>query len=89
MKRLTFAALAVTTALLVGCEADKQMNWDYGKAYHTVFENQKLNPNAGDDTPVVGMDGSRAALMYERHEKTAPEKKEQGSGSFEAFLKQK
>jgi len=87
------AALAVLAGALVGslagCQTtDKEMTWDYGKAYHTVFENQKLDPNAGDDTPIASMDGTRAAAAYERLEKAAPEEKKD-SGGFEAFMQKK
>ncbi|KHK02262.1 hypothetical protein [Desulfovibrio sp. TomC] len=84
---LLAAALA---AVLAGCQAEKEpLSWDYGKAYHTVFENQKIDPAAGDDSPVLGMDGARAGLAYERMEKAAPDEKANQSGAFEAFLKQK
>ena len=86
------AALAVLAALvgsLAGCQTtDKEMNWDYGKAYHTVFENQKLDPGAGNDIPIASMDGTRAASAYERLEKAAPEEKK-ASGGFEAFMQQR
>jgi len=85
-----FLLAAALAATLAGCQAEKEpLSWDYGKAYHTVFENQKIDPAAGDDSPVLGMDGTRAALAYERMEKAAPDEKTNQSGSFEAFLKQK
>ena len=75
---------------LTGCQAEKEnIVWDYGKSYHTVFEAQKIAPAVVDDKPVDTMDGTRAALAYERLEKQAPEEKKQGSGGFEAFLQQK
>jgi hypothetical protein len=81
------AALAAT---LSGCQSDKQaLSWDYGKAYHTVFENQKIDPAAGDGSPVLGLDGTRAAAAYDRLEQTAPDEKKQHVGGFEAFLQQK
>ena len=89
-KTAALTALAATLAgALAGCQTtDKELNWSYGKAYHTVFENQKVDPHAGDDVPIASMDGNRAILAYERMEKAAPEEKKD-SGSFEAFLKQK
>ena len=84
------ALVGMLAATLTGCQAEKEsVGWDYGKAFHTVFENQKIDPHAGDDTPITSMDGTRAALAYERLEKQAPEEKNQQSGSFEAFLQQK
>ena len=88
---LTRLALGITLAgFLAGCQtADKSMSWDYGKAYHTVFEAQKIAPAVVDDKPVDSMGGTRAALAYDRLEKQAPDEKKQGSGGFEAFLQQK
>jgi len=83
------AILAALAAALAGCQADKQLSWDYGRAYHTVFENQKLDPHAGDDSPVVGMDGEKALSAEDRYEKAAPDEKKQNVGAFEAFLRQK
>jgi hypothetical protein len=62
----------VLAGLLAGCQTDSQLGWDYGRAYHAVFENQKLDPQAGDDTPVVGMDGKVAAATYTRYENAKP-----------------
>jgi len=89
-KTALVAVLAATLGGgLAGCQTtDKEMNWDYGKAYHTVFENQKIDPSAGDDTPIASMDGIRAGAAYERMEKAAPEEKKE-SGAFEAFMKQR
>ena len=90
MRSMFFLIAAALAATLAGCQAEKEsVGWDYGKAYHTVFENQKLDPAAGDDSPVVGMDGPRAVLAYDRVEKAAPDERTNQSGSFEAFLKQK
>ncbi|MHC1789954.1 hypothetical protein [Solidesulfovibrio sp.] len=90
--RLTvpLALAAVLAGTLAGCQTtDRDLAWDYGKAYHTVFENQKIDPAAGDDSPITSMDGTRAALAYERLEKTAPDEKKQNVGGFEAFMQQK
>lgn len=85
------AALAgLLAGSLTGCQAEKEnIGWNYGKAYHTVFEAQKIAPAAVDDKPVDSMDGARAVLAYDRLEKQAPDEKQKGSGSFEAFLQQK
>ena len=72
-------AAAVGLGLLAGCNVDKQYNWDYGRAYHTVFENQKLNPAAGDDRPVTGENAAVALAAQKRYEEAKPpadEKKE-------------
>ena len=83
-------SLAITTVFHSGCQAEKEnIGWDYGKAYHTVFEAQKIAPAVVDDKPVDSMGGTRAALAYDRLEKQAPDEKKQGSGGFEAFLQQK
>lgn len=73
------AAAAVTCGLLTGCNVDKQYNWDYGRAYHTVFENQKLNPAAGDDTPVTGLNGTVAVAAQTRYEEAKPAAEEKKS----------
>ena len=90
--RTTATRLALAAALagsLAGCQTtDKEMTWDYGKAFHTVFENQKVDPKAGDGAPIASMDGTRAAAAYERMEKAGPEEKKD-SGGFEAFVQKK
>lgn len=80
MKRVAsvslLAALAVLGLLLGGCQAEKDRTWDFGKSFHTVFNNQKLDPAAGDDSPVVGLDGAKTAMAYDRYEKVKPSEKE-------------
>ena len=84
-----FALAAALAAALAGCQTtDKEATWDYGKSFHTVFDNQKVDPNAGDGSPIASMDGVRAAAAYERMEKAAPAEKKD-SGTFEAFLQKK
>lgn len=89
MRMIRYLAAAALVAALAGCQAEKQESWDYGRSFHTVFESQKVDPTAGDDSPMIGMDGQRATLAHERLEKQAPEEKKQHSGGFEAFLQQK
>ena len=94
MRNMLWMAAATLCGLLAGslsgCQAEKEnIGWDYGKAYHTVFEAQKIAPAVVDDKPVDAMGGTRAALAYDRLEKQAPEEQKQGSGGFEAFLQQK
>ncbi|MFP5257383.1 MAG: hypothetical protein ACLGQH_00040 [Acidobacteriota bacterium] len=88
----TLARLAlgmILAGFLAGCQTtDNSMSWDYGKSFHTVFNNQKIDPNAGDDTPIASMDGTRTALAYERLEKAAPPEKKD-TGGFEAFVQKK
>jgi len=92
MQRIRFlAVLGLFTGLLAGCQTqttDKSLVWDYGRSYHTMFEAQKVDPSAGDDTPITSMDGVRAASAYERLEKAAPPEKKD-SGGFEAFVQKK
>jgi hypothetical protein len=75
MRVLTIMAV-VLAGMLAGCQTDNQVGWDYGRAYHTVFENQKLDPGAGGDTPVVGMDGKVATAAYTRYEQAKPTEEE-------------
>ena len=65
-------AMVVLAGFLAGCQTEKEIGWNYGQAYHTVFENQKLDPKAGDGTPVTGMNGTVAAAAYVRYEETKP-----------------
>lgn len=76
MRRVVWILLVVSAGVLCGCRVNDQYCWDYGRAYHTVFENQKLEPTAGDDTPVMGMDGKVAASAYKRYEETKPASKD-------------
>lgn len=77
----------VLAGFLTGCQADKELTWDYGRSYHTVFENQKIEPTAVDDNPVVGMGGVKAAMAYDRYEQAAPPKEEQPIRSIMNFGK--
>ncbi|UJX41339.1 hypothetical protein K9F62_01175 [Desulfovibrio sp. JY] len=80
MYRMTaMLAFLALFGLLAGCQADKTQNWDYGKSFHAVFDNQKIDPTAGDDTPVVGMDGEKAAMAYDRYQQAKPTEKETAS----------
>ena len=80
MKRVAsvglLAVLAVCGGLLAGCQAEKDRTWDYGRSFHAVFDSQKLQPAAGDDTPVTGLDGTKAAQAYDRYEQAKPTEKE-------------
>ena len=77
MKRVLPAfALALCACALAGCQAEKERTWDYGKSFHAIFEKQKLDPAAGDDSPVVGLDGNKAAMAYERYEQAKPSEKD-------------
>lgn len=72
-----FGILALVLAgMLFGCRTDSQTGWDYGRAYHTVFENQKLDPNAGDGSPVLGLDGKVADAAYTRYKEAKPKEEE-------------
>ncbi|WP_428566448.1 MAG: hypothetical protein ACP59X_06285 [Solidesulfovibrio sp. DCME] len=73
---VALAVLAGWAGLLAGCQAEKERAWDYGKSFHAVFDNQKLDPAAGDDTPVVGLDGEKTALAYDRYQKAKPSDKD-------------
>ena len=75
MRSLWIMAL-VLTGLLCGCRTDNQTGWDYGRAYNTVFENQKLDPNAGDGSPVLGMDGKVASSAYTRYGEAKPKEED-------------
>ncbi len=92
-----YAAAAVLTPalfllpLLAGCGGkDETRGWEMGEAYHTVFENQKLNPDAEPDGGMVeGLDGEKAKAAYIRYEKDEIGKKKKGKGTtMETTIKQ-
>jgi len=88
MKCVLWILGVVLAGFLAGCQVDKQPpGWDYGQAYHTVFNNQKIDPNAGDDNPVVGMPGVKAGMAYDRYEQAAPPKEDQPIRSIMSFGK--
>lgn len=88
MHRMTaMLAFLALFGLLAGCQADKTQNWDYGKSFHAVFDNQKIPPAPGDDTPVVGMDGEKAAIVYDRYQKAKPSEKETAPNSMSGIAK--
>jgi len=87
MRYFVWITLAVAAGLLLGCRVNDQYTWDYGRSYHTVFENQKLDPAAGDDRPVTGMDGTVAAAAYKRYEEAKPESKEKPAPTILKFGK--
>lgn len=70
--RARMVMIVVGAALvLCGCQDDAQKKsaWEFGRAYHTVFESQRLNPEAGDDTPVAGMDGKKAMAIHDLYQR--------------------
>jgi hypothetical protein len=85
MKRVFWLSVLALAGLLAGCQAEKDTTWDYGRSFHAVFENQKLDPCAGDGSPVAGMPGEKAALAYDRYEKAEPPKEEKPGGSILQF----
>ncbi|MEA4855561.1 MAG: hypothetical protein AAGU21_14530 [Solidesulfovibrio sp.] len=91
MKRFATAAalacLACCGGLLAGCQAEKDRSWDYGRSFHAVFDNQKLDPTAGDDTPVAGLDGEKTALAYDRYQKAKPSDKDAAPNPILNILK--
>lgn len=85
-KRLVPAALLAALACGPGgCnEFSRNTDWQYGAAYHKVFDNQKLNPDAGaEGTPVTGYDGQKAVNtmgQYQNKPKSAKSAAKGGSG---------
>lgn len=87
MTRLAWIVAAALVGLMAACQVDRQYSWNYGRAFHTVFENQKLDPAAGDDTPVTGLDGTVAATGYTRYQKAKPESKDRPAPTILEFSK--
>ena len=85
MKRWICLMAVAMAGLMAACQADKQLSWDYGRSYHAVFDNQKIDPNAGDDGPVEGLSGVKAASAYDRYEKAEP-KKETGDRKISTIM---
>jgi hypothetical protein len=73
-------ALVLTAALATAC-ADSEhrySQWKCGDSMRTTMQSQILNPEAGGDQPVVGMDGVAAERAIQRYEKRGDDKKGQG-----------
>lgn len=87
MRRFLWIAILALAVGLVGCyEAERPYSWDYGRAFHTAFESQKLDPTAGgDDTPVTGLNGTMAASAYKRYEEAKPESKDKPTPTILKF----
>ena len=80
------AALALFCAVS-GCnESTNRTTWEYGESVHSVMQSQILNPEAGGDRPVVGMDGEAALRAAKRHEAMGEDKKG-GDGVMEQMAK--
>ncbi|WP_243368273.1 hypothetical protein [Fundidesulfovibrio soli] len=74
---MLWAVLA--SALLCACaESDRYAEWKPGESVRANMEAQRLNPDAGGDKPVTGMDGVAAMQAVKRYEKRGEEKKSQG-----------
>lgn len=77
--RLLAPAAALLTLCALGCaEESKRTNWEYGESVQSVMQSQVLNPQAGGDAPVTGMDGEAALRAAKRQEALGEEKKADG-----------
>lgn len=77
------AALIAAFILIgpVGCaDTPDKPGWEYGESYHTMFENQKLNPQAGDAKPVEGMEGAKSTVIYDRYQQDKVGEQEKKTG---------
>ncbi|MEF3698166.1 hypothetical protein [Desulfolutivibrio sp.] len=94
----TSLSLALALVALLACgpggcnEVTRNSDTHFGESFHTVFTNQKLNPDAGaEGTPVAGFDGQKAAnTMSQYQNKPAPikagSKGGAGGGATDAVL---
>ena len=87
MQRFLWIAVFVLAAWLAGChDMERQYSWDFGRSFHSVFENQKLDPAAGEeDKPVTGQSGVVAAAAYKRYEEAKPESKDKPAPTILKF----
>ncbi len=62
-------ALLAFAAWGLGCaDTPDKPGWEYGDAYHTVFQNQIANPAPPSQEPVEGMNGQKAGVIYDRYQ---------------------
>ncbi|QLA13989.1 hypothetical protein [Desulfolutivibrio sulfodismutans] len=84
---LASALAALLVCGIGGCnDVTRNSDMHFGESFHTVFANQKLNPDAGAvGTPVSGYDGQKAAnTMGQYQNKPAPVKAGAKAGGGEA-----
>jgi hypothetical protein len=62
-------AAAVGLGFWPACNVDKQYNWITAGLTIRCSKTQKLNPDAGDDAPVAGINGRAAVAAQKRYEK--------------------
>lgn len=55
---------------------------EFGSSVRTAAAEQIANPEAGDDAPVVGIDGKYAAAAVAKYQKGPREKEEAQAGSI-------
>lgn len=71
--------IVLASALASGCaDSDRYAEWKCGESVRATMDAQRLNPDAGGDKPVTGMDGVAAMQAVKRYEKRGEEKKSQG-----------
>lgn len=75
-----FALAGVLFALsAAGCaEESARTDWVYGESVNSTMKSQVLNPEAGGDTPVRGMDGPTAMQNLKRHDAQGSSDKKNG-----------
>lgn len=69
--RVVLALLSLAFAL-GACATDEHARYEYGQAAREIMASQVARPEAGDDTPVTGMDAAKAgkaAKVYVEGEK--------------------
>jgi len=85
MKALAATLIAAFMVVgLAGCleslSKKDDPGWKYGDSYHTMFDNQKLNPQAGDAAPVEGLEGVKSNVIYDRYQQDKVGEQEKKSG---------
>ncbi|WP_243360153.1 hypothetical protein [Fundidesulfovibrio terrae] len=76
---LALLSLVLTAALATACaDTDRYSQWKCGESVKATMQSQVLNPEAGGDQPVAGMDGVVAERAIERYEKRGEAKNGQG-----------
>ena len=83
MQNILIYIAMVGIMLQAGCGTmfDPKPNSEFGSSVRMAVASQTAFPDAGDDAPVVGLDGKYADAAVKKYQKGPREKKEAKAGS--------